>query len=131
MMNGDEIREVFGDPISIYTRAQAIEDGVLVDVSETAREAGFRFPVAVTQRVWSEIVTPDPRAREWGQSETGRLWDILSILRLMVRRGGSRIDFRVIAIMKERQRRYIRLKALCGPSDDGSPCITILMPDED
>ena len=27
-------------------RAQALEDGVLVDVSETAREAGFRFPVA-------------------------------------------------------------------------------------
>jgi hypothetical protein len=28
-----------------YTRAQAIADGVLVDVSELAREAGFRFPL--------------------------------------------------------------------------------------
>ena len=27
--------------ISIYTRAQAIEDGVLVDVTDTAKEAGF------------------------------------------------------------------------------------------
>jgi len=33
--------------IHTYTRAQAIEDGVLIDVSEMAREAGFRWPVAV------------------------------------------------------------------------------------
>ena len=40
------------DPVlSVYTRAQAIEDGFLVDVSETAREAGFRIPVAVTRSV--------------------------------------------------------------------------------
>jgi hypothetical protein len=25
----------------------------------------------------------------------------------------------------------VRLKALCGPGDDGSPCITVMMPDED
>ena len=28
--------EFFGPPISVYTREQAIDDGVLVDVSETA-----------------------------------------------------------------------------------------------
>jgi|GEM_PF-3971997 len=38
----DTLAEVFGQSIYIYTRAQAIEDGVLVDVSETAKEA--RFP---------------------------------------------------------------------------------------
>jgi len=35
-----------------YTRDQAIEDGFLVDVSDMAREAGFKWPVAVTRRVW-------------------------------------------------------------------------------
>ena len=25
----------------------------------------------------------------------------------------------------------ITLKAVCGPNDDGSPCITIMKPDED
>ena len=29
--------------ISVYTRAQAIEDGVLVDVSTVAREANFKY----------------------------------------------------------------------------------------
>lgn len=33
--------EIFGDPIHTYSREQALEDGFLVDVSETAREAGF------------------------------------------------------------------------------------------
>ena len=38
--------------LSAYTRAQAIADGILVDVSETAREAGFNIPVALTRTVW-------------------------------------------------------------------------------
>ena len=35
------------DFIHRYTRAEAIRDGVLIDVSATAREAGFRYPVAL------------------------------------------------------------------------------------
>jgi hypothetical protein len=31
------------DMIHSYTRAEAIADGVLIDVSETAKEAGFRY----------------------------------------------------------------------------------------
>jgi Family of unknown function (DUF6573) len=78
-----------------YTRAQAIADGVLVDVSELAKEAGFRFPVAVTTGVWAECVAvPDGVA---GQDETGRLWDVLNVLRFAIQRGEARdvqgIDF--------------------------------------
>ena len=36
------------DLIHRYSRADALRDGVLVDVSATAREAGIRFPVALT-----------------------------------------------------------------------------------
>ena len=46
----------FDSVISVYTRAQAIEDGILVDVSDTAREAGFKIPVAVTRAVWNRLV---------------------------------------------------------------------------
>ena len=34
--------------IYAYTRKQAIEDGVLVDVTETAKEAGFRVSLAIS-----------------------------------------------------------------------------------
>ena len=39
------------DVIYTYTREQAIEEGVLIDVSEMASEAGFKWPVAVTVNV--------------------------------------------------------------------------------
>ena len=38
----------FGKVISVYTRAQALADGVLIDAGPMAREAGFRWPVAIT-----------------------------------------------------------------------------------
>ena len=44
----DGSESVFGEVIFSYTRAQAIEGGVLIDVTPTALEAGFRFPVAAT-----------------------------------------------------------------------------------
>ncbi len=39
----------FGPVVFSYTRRQATADGVLVDVSGTAREAGFRIPVALSR----------------------------------------------------------------------------------
>ncbi len=43
-----------------YTRQQAIEHGVLVDLTEWARETGFTIPVACTAAVWNQyIVSPD------------------------------------------------------------------------
>lgn len=58
--------------IHSYSRKQAIEDGILINVTETAREAGFRYPVAVTRAVWDEILTPSPS--DTTQSVSGRLW---------------------------------------------------------
>src|SRR5712692_8787925 len=65
--------------ISAYTRTQALEDGVLVDVSETAREAGIKFPVALTAAVWGQYVEVPEGVT--GQDEAGRLWDILWMFR--------------------------------------------------
>lgn len=126
------MQELFGDPISVYTRAQAIEDGVLIEVNRTAREARIKFPVAVTARVWHDYIVPDDRSRPYGQSEAGRLWDAMYLLSNAARRSQEReIRYTVRFIMKERQPRDIQLKALCGPGDDGRPVITVMIPDED
>ena len=46
------------DPvISAYSRNQAIDDGFLVDVSDTAREAGFSIPVALTRTAYAMGMT--------------------------------------------------------------------------
>ena len=47
------------DLIHSYTRAQAIEDGVLVDVSDVATEAGFKLPVAITRAAWAQLQRTD------------------------------------------------------------------------
>jgi len=39
----------FGKVIDAYTRAQALADGVLVDVTSIAQNAGWKIPVALTQ----------------------------------------------------------------------------------
>ena len=119
------------DLIFSYTRAQAITDGVLVDVTETAKEAGFRVPVALTHAAWAECVAVPEDAE--GQDEAGRLWDVLWMCRLYSRQlmAGPVIQFR-LSVMKEKDRlEVVTLKAVCGPADDGSPCVTIMLPDED
>ena len=71
------LHETFGKPINVYTRSQAIEDGFLVDVSDTseAKESGFVVPVALTRDVWDSYVAWSSDVG--GQDEKGRLWDVL------------------------------------------------------
>ena len=82
--------------VHVYTRAQAIADKRLVDVTETAREAGFAHPVAVTRAVWSECVAwteeDTKRKPQVYQDEAGRLWDVLymGIFRLKALRAALR-----------------------------------------
>jgi hypothetical protein len=48
--------------ISRYTRAQAIEDGVLVDVTEQAKETGLLLPTVITDHVHTYWKTFHKRA---------------------------------------------------------------------
>lgn len=117
--------------ISSYSRAQAIADGVLVDVSETAREAGYRHPVALTHAVFESCVrVPEGVGC---QDEPGRLWDILWMLRCAIAasRGESELAFKVLVHNDESGPRPVRLKAICGPGDQGEPVLTVLFPQED
>lgn len=115
--------------ISTYTRAQAIEDGVLVDLSYLAREAGFRMPVAVTQGVW-EVVDPTEELEKAGQDMEGRAWDMLTILRQAIRTT-QRVDEVHFAPLYVRRPggapEPIALWAKCGPGDDAEPVITVLL----
>lgn len=119
--------------ISAYTRAQALEDGVLVDLSYLAREAGFRWPLAVTRAVWS-VIEPGSGLKREGQDWIGRAWDLLSILRAEMRsgQGGREVRFAPYFLMEPcKPPRQVAMRAVSGPGDDGEPVITVMMPDED
>jgi hypothetical protein len=120
----------FGPVIVAYTRADALRDGVLVDVTETAREMGYRVPVAVTRAVWVGVVEPDETP---GQSVEGRLWDVLWMLHYAIKtrpRAGSLVRYQLYATIGGFSR-LVTLKAVIGPGDEGEPVITIMEPDED
>src|SRR5580658_8760900 len=92
--------DLFGEVIFSYSRAQAIDDGVLVDVSELAREAGFVLPVAMTRGAWADLVEWDTTNGAL-QDETARLWDVLTVLLATIRgsgRGTDRVDCQVLRI---------------------------------
>src|SRR5207244_7422017 len=107
---------LWGEPIYAYTRAQAIADGVLVDLTTAldnqgrplCQQAGFKVPVAITRNAWAKTVeaggawkpTGDGEVLELkgGQSLTGRLWDVLWRLRQACRRAANtdRVHFQVL-----------------------------------
>lgn len=120
------------DLIHVYTRRQAIEDGVLIDVTAIAKEAGFCFPVTVTAALWSQYArVPDGVE---AQDEAGRLWDILQMLRYAIRQRRNHADtvlFTVSVRNDQRQPQAVKLKAVCGPDDSGAPCFTLMLPEED
>lgn len=106
--SGDDDEEdaaaFWGDPVCVYTRRQAIEDGVLVDVSETASEAGFRWSFAMTAEVWAMIETiPEKHSHE---DVTGRLCDVLIVACCLPRQhAGLRFPGVIKAICSSLQRR--------------------------
>jgi len=129
----------FGDVIYSYTRAQAIDDGVLIDASEMAREAGFTLPVALTAAVWADCVawTDADNVCQAYQDESGRLWDVLFMAAYAVRSqtvAGQQLSFDLECIPhdgRSTQSQRLTLKLILGPGDHGEPVITILRPEED
>lgn len=131
------------DVIHSYTRQQAIEDGVLIELDGMlCREAGIRIPVAVTQAVFADVIDVHETAAKACQDLAGRTWDVLWMLWCAAKgKDQSEIRFRMYATVKASSPRrrardplsptYIQLKAICGPAADGSPCITIMWPEED
>ena len=119
------------DLIYRYSRADAIRDGTLIDVSATAREAGIRFPTALTSAAWDLYVRVPQGVT--GQDEAGRLWDVLWMLRYAILSGprGNPIQFEFYVQNDDSGPQRVTLKSVAGPDDDGNPCVTIMLPDED
>ena len=111
------MQNIFGEVIYSYTRKQAIEDGVLVDVTKQASEAGFKYHTVVTSSVFEVLNKGDLE---------GRLWDVLNCAMFAVRSsiGMAKTDTRIEFGVKI-GRKNERLLIDCGPGDQGEPVLTI------
>ena len=130
-------KPLFGPAIYAYTRAQAIEDGVLVDVTETAKEIGFKLPVAITEALHCRL-TPTKADQIFGQGYDSRLWDVLWLAAFTIKlanRGPDTVTFTVSQQEVDGksgrpQNTDLRLRAVCGPGDEGEPVVTIGFPED-
>src|ERR1017187_6094321 len=89
-MNTEQNESPFGPVIYSYTRAQAIADGVQVEVTKTAQEAGIKFPMFLTRAVFDKYVAVPPDVT--GQDEAGRLWDVVWMTRFAIIRARPGCD---------------------------------------
>ncbi len=122
------------DVIYKYTRAQAIEDGVLIDISNVAREAGIKYPVTVTHGLWTQCVAMTETAARAGNDECGRLWDLVWMLRAAIkteRLSGPEGTYQVLVVQDRIEPTVCTVKAVCGPGDTLDTVITLMLPDED
>jgi len=134
------------DIVHAYTRAQAIAEGALVDVTETAHDFGFRCPVAMSKAAYERCVrVPEGVSCE---DEVGRLCDVMWMLRCSIQRlqqtGGEVpipgvkwtacfrvLQFDLFVKNDEGGPKRITLKAISGPGDNEERVISICLPDED
>lgn len=124
---------IFGEVISSYTRARAIEDGVLVDLSAVAGEVcgqHFKHPVACTDAVWT-IIERAVANKRWHNDVNGIVHDLL----WMSRKAGRSLDASTrlfpCTIKGAGRTSNYTFKIVCGPGDDAEPVLTIMLPSED
>ena len=142
--NSNQINPLAGaEVISLYTRSQAIYDGVLVDVPQNiSREAGFKWPLAITESLHTVLQVPDhPMAA--GQSYEGRLWDVLTMCAMRIRavqdgtakpQTGDEERFMAFSVIVTdehgQQKTHSLWCVLSFEGPDGGPCLTIMFPDD-
>ena len=133
MMYNNE--NIWGEVIYAYSRKNAIDDGYLVDVTQTAKEAGILFPVVLTRTVWGTYVEVPTGVT--CQDEKGRLWDILWMYRcefLRLKKNGKLKEaffFELYVRNTNKDPKLIKLKGMIHPGDNGEGVITIMLPTED
>jgi hypothetical protein len=114
-----------------YTRAQAIADGVLIDVSETAKEAGIVYPTAFTAAVWAKYV--ETLEKVGCPDEKARVAYLLFMFHAAAKASSPKTDtllFDVIVMIDDKLKTE-KLKSICGPGDSAEPVLTIMLPGED
>ena len=131
------LHEIFGEPISVYTRSQAINDGFLVDVSDTseAKESGFIVPVALTRDVWDSYVAWPSNVES--QDEKGRLWDVLYMAHHAIKTSKENSEYLLYKLhcVPHNSKTCddaaeVTLKLVSGPGDKGEHVITIMKPNK-
>ena len=120
------------DVPTIRDRQEAIQSGVLIDVTPTAKELGLTFPVTITKPLWDiGIVTNQSLSQE---EQTGRLRDVVMAFRLRLASLATispLIDFpALLAMPPSTVPQPVPLFAIIQPDSGNQANVTLLLPNE-
>ena len=124
------------DPAYTGSRAEAITEGTIIDVSELGRQVGFKWPVAMTKAVWEDSVSwsDEDSEQQVPQNQKSRLFSVVGACADYVRTRGPKADrmrFRINRIPRDgisRGAQQRLLQVVAHPGDDGEPVLTIRIP---
>ncbi len=113
-----------------YTRTQAIDDGLLIDVGQAAQDVEIGCPTAISSTVWNSYVQVRKSA-SW-QDERERLGNIMAALRETFPNPLPGIERQFLLQVQNDANppRQVRLKAICTLGDNDETVLTVLMPSE-
>jgi Family of unknown function (DUF6573) len=119
-------------PATITDIEQAIEAGVLIDVTPTAQQLGMSFPITITKPLWEADITVHQTLTE--EDTARRLRDVLMAFRLRLSSlvtVSPLIDFpALLAIPPGTIPQPIPLFALIQPNKEHQATVTLLLPNE-
>lgn len=124
--------------IALFSRQSLIATGALTDVTATAKEAGFCYPVAITTAVWNDCVmwSFEDSQRQVYQDEGTRLWFLLlraSTAIRLCRVPQATIYFTFYRLARngcDRLATPCEVKITCSVGDGGDPVVTLYLHDE-
>lgn len=116
----------------IRDRQEAIQSGILIDVTPTAKELGLTFPVTITKPLWDiGIVTNQSLSQE---EQSARLRDVLMAFRLRLASLATispLIDFPALLTMPPSTvPQPVPLFAIIQPDGANQASVTLLLPNE-
>ena len=113
-------------------RQEAIDAGVLIDVTPDAQKLGLTFQVTVTRPLWDVGIAPNPALSEADKAD--RLRDVLMAFRLRLSSMETLsplIDFpAMLALPPGAVPQPVPLFALIQPDEQNRATVTILLPNE-
>ena len=127
----------FGPIIASYTRKQAIEDGVLVDLTRPGfcrllAMLGIRLHTVITQAAFGEVITRHLDSDHAGEA-VGNCLQVLGAFRKAVSTSAKQKEptDRVFFTVPGLSGHAVNLWALIGPGDEGEPVLTLMLEGED
>ncbi|WP_411330726.1 DUF6573 family protein [Desulfovibrio desulfuricans] len=121
--------------ICCYTRKRAIDDGIMVDVSDFVSDFGFIVPVAITNNLFTRYIQPTNKLSDAGQSSESRMIDLLVVMmiKLFQRPNTEQLSFNVSFDMEYEEKiesKLVQILAVIGQGDAGEPVLTIMLPED-